>query len=36
MPKIVIQEFITKEEIEEREAIQNEQNYNINDDDLPF
>lgn len=36
MPKIVIQEFQTKEEMEEREAIQNEQNYNINDDDLPF
>ena len=34
--KIVIQEFQTKEEIEEREAIINEQNYNINDDDLPF
>ena len=34
--KIVIQEFQTKEEMEEREAIQNEQNYNINDDDLPF
>lgn len=34
--KIVIQEFQTKEEMEEREAIQNEQNYNINDDSLPF
>ena len=34
--KLVIQEFQTKEETEEREAIQNEQNYNINDDDLPF
>ena len=34
--KIVIQEFQTKEEMEEREAIQNEQNYNINDDNLPF
>ena len=34
--KVVIQEFQTKEEMEEREAIQNEQNYNINDDDLPF
>ena len=34
--KIVIQEFQTKEEMEEREAIINEQNYNINDDDLPF
>lgn len=34
--KIVIQEFQTKEEMEERYAIQNEQNYNINDDDLPF
>ena len=34
--KLVIQEFQTKEEIEEREAIQNEQNYNINDDDLLF
>ena len=34
--KLVIQEFQTKEEIEEREAIINEQNYNINDDDLPF
>lgn len=36
MPKVVIQEFQTKEEMEEREAIINEQNYNINDDDLPF
>lgn len=34
--KVVIQEFQTKEEMEEREAIINEQNYNINDDDLPF
>ena len=34
--KVVIQEFQTKEDMEEREAIQNEQNYNINDDDLPF
>lgn len=34
--KIVIQEFQTKEEMEERYAIQNEQNYNINDDSLPF
>lgn len=34
--KVVIQEFQTKEEMEEREAIQNEQNYNINDYNLPF
>lgn len=35
--KIVIQEFITKEEMEEREAIANEEFYQDNQDlDLPF
>lgn len=35
--KIVIQEFQTKEEMEEREAIQNEQNYSQHfDDTFPF
>lgn len=35
--KVVIQEFQTKEEMEEREAIQNEQNYLQHfDDTFPF
>lgn len=35
-PKIVVMEYQTDEELQEREAIQNEQNYDINYGELPF
>lgn len=35
-PKIVVMEYQTDEEAQEREAIQNEQNYNYDFGQLPF